>query len=166
MNRLFCSDLHLGHKLAAEMRGYPSVEEHDNHIMDTLQSHCKNKRDILWILGDAAMNKSALFRLNELNCKKILIRGNHDQERLSDYVQVFDNIHGFYKYKGLWLSHCPIHPQEMLRVKANVHGHIHKDAMTSSIGFPYININWDFYKKPLTFDEIRDIVTENITLEE
>ena len=161
MNRLFCSDLHLGHKLAARLRGYSSVEEHDNHIIEILQMYCRKKRDILWILGDVAMNKSSLLLLNSISCRKILVRGNHDQEKIQDYMEVFEEIHGFYKYKGLWLSHCPIHPQEMCRVKANVHGHIHKDALTKSIGFPYININWDFYKRPLTFEEIRDIVVIN-----
>ena len=157
MTVLFASDLHLGHKLAAKLRGFDSVEAHDDSIINTLNKFCA-KRTLLWILGDAAFNKEALFRLKEIKGVKKLVRGNHDQEKLSDYCEVFDNVHGFLKYKNLWLSHCPIHPQEMYRVNANVHGHIHKDAVTTSIGFPYINVNWDFWKRPLTFDEIRAIV--------
>ena len=140
MSVLFASDLHLGHKLAAKLRGFDSVDAHDNSIIDTLNEFCA-KRTLLWILGDAAFNKEALFRLKEIKGVKKLVRGNHDQEKLSDYCEVFDNVYGFLKYKNLWLSHCPIHPQEMYRVNANVHGHIHKDTLRESIGFPYINFN-------------------------
>jgi len=109
MSVLFASDLHLGHKLAARLRGFDSVEDHDDSVIESLNKYC-GKRTMLWILGDAAFNKSALFRLNEVPGIKKLVRGNHDQEKLSDYCKVFDDIHGFLKYKNLWLSHCPIHP--------------------------------------------------------
>jgi calcineurin-like phosphoesterase family protein len=32
-------------------------------------------------------------------------------------------------YKSFWLSHCPIHPQELRNRKANIHGHLHGSVL-------------------------------------
>jgi len=46
----------------------------------------------------------------------------------------------------------------MFRAEVNVHGHIHKDAMTKPLGFPYINVNWDFWHRPISLDEVRVLI--------
>jgi calcineurin-like phosphoesterase family protein len=153
MSVLFCSDLHLGHALAAKLRGYDSVEKHDQDVIYKLMQQC-TKRTLLWILGDVAMKRESLDLLNAVYCEKRLVRGNHDNFQLGVYLKYFQEIHGFLRYKEMWLSHCPIHPQEMCRVKLNVHGHIHKGAMTPELPLPYFNVNWDFWGRAVSLDEI------------
>lgn len=149
----FTSDLHLGHQLAARLRGFDSVEAHDLFIIETLKRQC-DKRTVLWVLGDVAMRIDSLAMLSEVPGRKRLVRGNHDNFDLDDYRKYFEDVHGFLRYKNMWLSHCPIHPQEMCRVKANVHGHIHENAQTKPIGFPYLDVNWDFHHRALSLDEV------------
>lgn len=150
------SDLHLGHALAAEKRGFNSVQDHDDLIITVLKKQCWNKRFILWILGDVAMTAEGLERLSEIPCRKRLVRGNHDRCKEALYRKHFEKIHGFMRYKQMWLSHCPVHPQELYRLKGNVHGHIHKNTDSALLPFPYYNVNWDFHFRALTLDEIKD----------
>jgi calcineurin-like phosphoesterase family protein len=65
-----------------------------------------------------------LIQFSELPGKKILIRGNHDTLPTLAYLHYFDEVYGLLKYKEFWLSHAPIHPDE-LRNKINLHGHVH-----------------------------------------
>jgi len=123
----FISDLHIGHKRICEfsgpMRGNCiTVEEHDAWIIEQWNSRV-TKHDLVWILGDVCFDKTKLDTLKKLRGSKHLILGNHD-EFLVEYPKYFNKIHGFLKYKGAWLSHAPIHPDE-LRGKVNIHGHVH-----------------------------------------
>jgi calcineurin-like phosphoesterase family protein len=77
------------------------------------------------------------------------------------YRDLFTEIHGFLRYKNVWLSHVPIHPQEMYRCEANVHGHIHKNSESPELPFPYINVNWDYWQRPVSLEEIRNIIRDN-----
>lgn len=157
MSVYFTSDLHLGHLMASDKRGFNDIRVHDETVLASIEV-IDDKRMVLYILGDVAMNPAMLSRLKDFKCRKILVRGNHDVYKLSEYLEVFEEIHGFLKYKGMWLSHCPIHPQEMFRAEVNVHGHIHKDAMTKPLGFPYINVNWDFWHRPISLDEVKALI--------
>jgi len=141
----FVSDLHLGHDLAARSRGYLSTADHDIEIVRQLQRRC-NKRTVLWVLGDVAMRESALDLLAVVPGRKVLVRGNHDTFPISTYLKYFEDVCGFLRYKQMWLSHCPIHPQEMYRCKLNVHGHIHKNTRSLELARPYFNVNWDFWR--------------------
>lgn len=124
----FIADLHLGHKgivgySGPERGGVTTTDEHDQWIVDQWNSVC-NKGDTIWILGDVCMDIEKLPLLAKMKGTKKLILGNHDEFPLEEYAKYFDYIHGFEKYKGFWLSHAPIHPEE-LRGKINVHGHVH-----------------------------------------
>ena len=130
------SDLHLGHKnilnFAKEFRGFATtVEEHDEVLTDIIASTC-NKRDTLYVHGDVAMVPEKLFLLNKCKATKIMIRGNHDYYPLGLYLKVFNDVHGFMKHKKSWLSHAPIHPQE-LRNKINLHGHVHNQSVLTDL---------------------------------
>lgn len=143
--------------MASDKRGFNDIRVHDETVLASIEV-IDDKRMVLYVLGDVAMNESMIERLNDFKCRKILVRGNHDTYKLDKYLEVFEEIHGFIKYKGMWLSHCPIHPQEMFRAEVNVHGHIHKDALTKPLGFPYINVNWDFWHRPLSLDEVKVLI--------
>ena len=80
------------------------------------------------MLGDIAFNTEALLKLKSINCTKQLILGNHDMQfsRQDWHIlyEVFTRVDALRSYKGVWLSHAPIHVDE-LRNKRNVHGHTH-----------------------------------------
>ena len=58
--------------------------------------------------------------------RKVLICGNHDTDHnpMKILCEYFDEVYSLYKWHEFWLSHCPIHPDE-LRGKLNIHGHVH-----------------------------------------
>ena len=67
----------------------------------------------------------------------------------------FDEVYGFHKYKEFWLSHCPIHPQE-LRGKYNIHGHVHHNNIPDK---NYFNVCIEALNGlPIKLDEIRAII--------
>lgn len=124
----FIGDLHLGHKNIAnfsgpERGGITTVDEHDAWIVERWNSVC-SKNDLVWVLGDVCMDKTKLPLLKKMKGNKHLILGNHDEFALAVYEPYFNKIHGFVRYKGMWLSHAPVHEQE-LRGKINIHGHCH-----------------------------------------
>lgn len=141
-NIWFTSDLHLGHSGAAHHRGFNDVVEHDWTIITNLRS-VVGKKDKLFILGDVCWNDHSLKLLEEIPGIKELIIGNHDTLQTKKYLKYFTKVHGFRGYREYWLSHCPIHPQEIFRTKGNIHGHIHNGAATTNIGYPYFNVNVD-----------------------
>ena len=158
MSVYFTSDLHLGHKLASEKRKFSDIESHDNAVIESLKKTC-NKKSVLFILGDIAMDEHKIIRLDEVPGRKRIVLGNHDYAHYN-YRNVCEHVYGIVKYKQYWLSHCPIHPQEMYRCVANIHGHIHKNSNSSELGPPYINVNWDYWHRPVSLDEIRSLCDE------
>ena len=124
----FIADLHLSHTNMALKRGFATVEEHDEHIIAKWNS-VVSKRDVTYILGDITMEKSAPYHLlDRLNGVKHVVLGNHDRrqdvKKLLEYV---DSVAGMVQYKGIMLTHCPIHPMELdYRFKHNINGHIHE----------------------------------------
>jgi len=127
----FIADLHLSHTNMALKRGFATVEEHDEHIIAKWNS-VVSKRDVTYILGDVTMEKSApYYLLDRLNGVKHVVLGNHDRrqdvKKLLEYV---DSVAGMVQYKGIMLTHCPIHPMELdYRFKHNIHGHIHENIV-------------------------------------
>jgi calcineurin-like phosphoesterase family protein len=156
-NIYFTSDWHLGHEHAAKARGFEDTVAHDISIMDVL-NNTLTKRDVLWVLGDIAWRPQALQIMDMLDPRITMhaILGNHDKFDTQVYLKRFVWVGGALKFKNLWLTHIPIHPQEMFRAQANVHGHIHEFGATDNIGAPYINVNWDFWKRPVSLVEIRE----------
>lgn len=155
MSTYFISDLHLGHKniLGFSPNRYgDSVYEHDEYQVSQICSTV-GKRDILFILGDVAFQVERLELLKSIKARMILIRGNHDQFDLGVYRKYFEDVQGFMKYKEFWLSHAPIHPEE-LRGKRNIHGHVH---MMSIPDDRYINVCTDVLKDqcPISLEQIR-----------
>jgi len=123
----FIADLHLGHANMATRRGFSTVEEHDEHVIAKWNS-VVHKRDVTYILGDITMEKSAPYPLlDRLNGIKHIVLGNHDRrqdtKKLFEYAE---SVAGMIQYKGIMLTHAPIHPMELeYRFNKNIHGHIH-----------------------------------------
>lgn len=155
-NVFFIADLHLGHKgilkWAGQYRNNPkTIEEHDEWIIQQWNSIVKPK-DTVKVLGDVCWTKDSLKLLKGLRGNKHLILGNHDLFALEDYQEYFSYIHGFKKYKGYILSHCPIHDSEMIRWK-NIHGHIHESPNKSDSHF-CVSVE-HLNGVPISFEEIK-----------
>jgi calcineurin-like phosphoesterase family protein len=129
MSVFFIGDPHLGHNNIAKYRPFVSSSQENTDMIVRSWKEQVHKRGIVYVMGDAAFSDEALDVISWLPGKKILIKGNHD-----DYVttlaqtNVFAEIHGMLKYKGMWLTHAPMHPDE-LRGKPNVHGHVHAKSI-------------------------------------
>ena len=123
----FIADLHLSHQNMATRRGFSSVEEHDEHIISKWND-VVSKRDVTYILGDVTMEKKSPYALlDKLNGRKHVVMGNHDRRQdVEALLKHVDSVAGMVQYKGIILTHCPIHPMELdYRFPKNIHGHIH-----------------------------------------
>jgi len=95
-----------------------------------------NDEDRVYLLGDIAMNRKALDRsLPFLKGRKILVKGNHDIDKLSYYSQYVDDIRAYVPKKGFVLSHIPIHPGSLGRWGINIHGHLHSNVVENHPGY-------------------------------
>jgi calcineurin-like phosphoesterase family protein len=125
------SDWHLGHKNIARFRSQVSdVDDNTNQLINNYNQVVK-KRDIAWFLGDMAFDHDHLKLLYDLPGEKRIVIGNHDTDRkvsVNDICLVFDRVYSLVSYKKAWLSHAPIHPDE-LRGKINIHGHTHNHSI-------------------------------------
>lgn len=152
----FIADTHLGHKNIYKYRSvFKSTLHNDLYFMEVLES-TTTKRDIMYFLGDTIFDKKYIPFIKSLPGTKILIMGNHDSEYIDirELTKGFDEIHSLVKYKEFWLSHAPIHPEE-LRGKKNIHGHVHTHSVQST---DYLNVSVDssfmnYY--PRTLEEVR-----------
>lgn len=129
MSVYFSSDFHLGHKSILKYRDmFKDIEEHDNLIFDSISK--LNKRDILFILGDFIFDgddyQYYVGIINKMSCRIKVVMGNHDSLRLHND---FDIQLPLFSYKNNWVSHCPIHPQEMRNRFGNIHGHLHHNII-------------------------------------
>jgi|TARA_R110001632_G_scaffold220484_1_gene350519 calcineurin-like phosphoesterase family protein len=109
-------------------RGFKNIEEHDEHFI-TQWNSVVSKRDTTYILGDVTMEKSAPYHLlDRLNGIKHVVMGNHERRQdVRKLLEHVDSVSGMVSYKGLILTHCPIHPMELDdRYHKNIHGHIHE----------------------------------------
>lgn len=157
------SDTHFGHKniisfLCADgsrLRPFSSIQEHDDFIISRWNSVVKPE-DKVYHLGDVGLtNGTQLIQvLSKLNGTKILIKGNHDNLKLSQYQQVFKDIRASHTLDGFVLSHIPIHEYSLSRWKANIHGHLHATNLNDS---RYINVSCEGVNyTPVDFEFIRN----------
>ena len=156
-NVWFCSDLHLGHKNIGKFRSplVTSEEENNIRILNDWNKYV-TKRDVVFVLGDFCFDKELYDKLELPGESKYLIRGNHDRFQTSTYLKFFNEVEGLFKYKGFWLSHAPIHPDE-LRGKPNLHGHVHYSSVPDERYFNCCPENlWPKYGRCLvSLDEVR-----------
>ena len=134
------SDFHLGHRNIPKYRKYINSVEHNTQlILDEWLARIK-KRDTVYLLGDIAFDKEHLYMLGNMPGNKILVRGNHDNfVSTHELLDVFSKVEGAMKKWHMWLTHIPIHPNE-LRHSFNIHGHVH----TATIDDPrYMNVCCD-----------------------
>lgn len=128
-----------------------------DHMMTTLiynWNKVVGKNDKVYHLGDVGFsNASSLQVLDQLNGIKVLIKGNHDGQKLSVYQQYFKDVRACHILDSFLLSHIPIHPDSLSRWKANIHGHTHANSLPDR---RYYNVSVEAINyTPIDFEEIR-----------
>lgn len=159
-NNYLIGDTHYGHGDISQKfrKQFSSDEDHDNTIHENIMC-VSGKRNNLYLLGDVFFKQSTFFRLDEyakyFNTVRIML-GNHDHKQLPTYASQFDNVscHGVIKRWGYWLSHAPIHPQELYR-GYSIHGHVHRNTVPDS---RYLNVSCEGVGyKPISLEEVREV---------
>lgn len=151
----FISDTHFGHNNICKYRSrFTTPEEHDEFIIKNWNSVVTKAKYQVWVLGDVGIKnkrrdiKSLLSRLNgTIN----IITGNHCHVPYYDLPNIVMRT-GLVKRYGLWLSHCPIHPNE-LRGHNNVHGHVHDKTLEDNRYFNCCVENVDY--TPISLEDVR-----------
>lgn len=159
------SDTHFGHAGVCrftcndgvtKIRPWTDPEEMDEEMVKRWNETVK-PTDKVYHLGDVVINRRCLSILHRLNGDKVLIKGNHDIFKLSDYTQHFRDIRGYHVMNNIILSHIPVHPDSAGRFRANIHGHLHqrrllKDGVIDPFYFNVSVEQTDF--KPILFEEV------------
>ncbi len=143
----FIGCLHFGHlNLIKDLRGFKTAEEHDENLIKQWNS-VVHKKDLTYILGDITMETSKHYHLlNRLNGRKKVVLGNHDMGKdIPELLKHVETVSGMIYYKGYWITHAPLHPQELTFVKGNIHAHIHE------MKIPEVEISVDYWDKQTTF---------------
>lgn len=151
------SDLHFGHRKMAKYRGFDSVEEHDQHIINSWNS-VVTKNDSVWILGDITMEKKVHYELlSKLNGIKRVVLGNHDMPKPSHNQELLKYVNSLSgavtdRKDRYVLTHIPVHPSELGRFGVNIHGHLHEEVIDDD---RYINVCCERVDyKPVLLNEI------------
>lgn len=158
----FIGDIHAGHKNICKFRTeFSSEEEHFQFVKENYH-RVVTKRDTVFFMGDIAFSKERLDDVSKwIGEQKVLIAGNHclDNLTMKELVNSFDKVYALKKYKEFWLSHAPIHPEE-LRGKCNIHGHVHYATLDDNRYFntSLENINY----APINIETIREKIKGNI----
>lgn len=161
---VFISDTHWGHRNICKYRPqFETREQHDQAVLDGILKMA-DKRTTLWMLGDCFFTEESLLNLYALmeSFQAInFIPGNHDVDTATRAKQLKETIvpnvnmvASLYPYKEFWLSHCPIHPAEMRKRTANIHGHVHNATLPDK---KYVNVCCEAVNyTPISLEEIRD----------
>ncbi len=129
----FTSDLHLGHPMMARRRGFDSVDEMNQALIDGINS-VVTFNDQLWILGDFSYRISkeeARELLKLIRCRHIhLINGNHDKAWKTE--DGFESVEDYHKLKvnsqKIILCHYPLISWDgKYHGSDHFYGHVHGD---------------------------------------
>lgn len=159
------SDTHFGHrniltfktfdgKIERSLRDFKDVD-HMDWTMVANWNKVVGPEDKVYHLGDVAICTWNHLHpiLSSLNGRKVLIKGNHDTLKLSQYAQHFYDIRGYHILDGILLAHIPIHPESLSRWKGQVHGHLHANKMKEPF---YMNVSVEQINyTPIDFEEVK-----------
>lgn len=132
------SDSHFSHKGIIQFsetkpfRPFDTIEEHDEELVKRWNA-VVNPKDTVWHLGDVVFGKRNMPILSRLNGYKRLVLGNHDVYGAEEYLKYFAKIYGAAEYKGMILTHIPVHECQLKRYYLNIHGHLHHSTVKRAI---------------------------------
>lgn len=177
------SDWHFNHEFVAGTRGYASSEDHDNAVIDAVNTRL-TKRDHVWVLGDVFMGSvtEGLKQVARINAVKHLVLGNHDaahpmhngsHNKLRRFLEVFESVslHEQHKIAGqkVMLSHFPYagdhydadrYEQWRLRDEGLwlINGHVHHAWSREG---KQINVGVDTSLAPYSQAELANVIEAN-----
>ena len=131
------SDTHFGHTGVCrfvrndgvtKLRPWDTAEEMDEFMVKAWNERVR-PTDKVYHLGDVVINRKALGIMRRLNGDKVLIRGNHDIFKDTDYREHFRELRAYHVMNGMILSHIPIHSESLGRFGTNIHGHTHANRV-------------------------------------
>ena len=145
------SDTHFGHTGVCKftlndgvtkLRPWDNADEMDEAMVKAWNERVK-PADKVYHLGDVVINRKSLSIMHRLNGDKVLIRGNHDIFKDTDYREHFRELRAYHVMNGMILSHIPIHPESLGRFGVNIHGHLHANRVmiepAGKYGIPVID---------------------------
>lgn len=161
-NIFLASDYHFGHEkpyntfLREDGRflryEFANSGEADQAMIDRHNAVVKDQ-DRVYVLGDVCFHKKHLYKIGQMKGRKVLIKGNHDLLEAPDYLKYFDDIRGLHQFKGLIMSHIPIHPASLGRWNFNAHGHTHANNVNDP---RYFNVSMEQINyTPISLEEVR-----------
>ena len=173
----FTSDLHFGHKKLAESRGFSSVEEMNEFLVE-YWNKMVDKKDIVYHLGDFSFQKfdELCKTIQRLNGNITFILGNHDQsirrfteekwgytyKRRYDFMNISDIQYysrlnwpiGNMQRQYITMSHYPMIVWNMSQHGSwQLHGHCH--GSLQEFKGKRLDVGWDVHHKFLTFEDIQ-----------
>ena len=166
------SDTHFGHAGVCRFMRNDGVTKlrpwDDPAEMDEFMVKAWNERvrpnDKVYHLGDVVINRKALSTLSRLNGDKVLIRGNHDIFRDTEYNQYFRELRAYHVMNGMILSHIPIHEESLGRFGTNIHGHLHANRVMKDgkidVRYHCVCVEQTDFAPILFEDEIKRITAE------
>lgn len=167
--KIFCSDLHLGHKRIVEFTNRAvecqSQDNHDQWIIDLWNTEV-SAGDLVYSLGDFSFYKNyddVAKAVSQMKGQKIFIKGNHDRREHLDQLVKDQLIQAWYDYKEIKLGdtsvclfHFPIkfwHKQAYGSI--HLHGHLHgaESGLTGKALDVGIDMAYNLYDTHKFFDE-------------
>lgn len=170
-NIWFASDHHMGHEgpynkftredgsfLRADLANTSAeadelmIERHNSVVRD---------QDRVYFVGDFCFSKYHIHKAGRMRGRKVLIKGNHDTLELKEYLPYFDDIRGSHQFKGLVMTHIPVHEQSLGRWGFNVHGHLHAHRVmmprvSDGIDDRYFNVSVEQINyTPISLEEVK-----------
>lgn len=139
------ADPHFGHQGVCDFKRHDGTklrpwidQEHMTRDLIERYNEIVSDEDRVYFLGDVAMTRRGLdASIPFLKGRKVLVKGNHDIDKLNYYAKYFEDIRACVTKKGFIMTHIPIHPGSMGRWKINIHGHLH-----------YNRVGVDYYDDP------------------
>ena len=178
------SDTHFGHAgvcrflcddNVTKIRPWTDPEEMDEALVKNWNDVVR-PNDKVYHLGDVVINRRCLQTLRRLNGDKVLIKGNHDIFKLSDYTPYFRDVRGYHVMNNMILSHIPIHPDGLYRFRANIHGHTHQRRVMREVYDPmydtrseidprYFNVSVECIDfKPILFEDVVKRIEDQLNI--
>lgn len=139
-----------------------TVEQYNNMVLNNI-NQCVHPDDTLYILGDFCFGGFDKVRemYNSINCKVILILGNHDRYSITEgkkragIQEIYEGPMYYPASKGkIILSHYPVQEAYHNPYVFNLHGHLHGSKLSKDMG-NFINVAMSINEfKPLNLDTL------------
>jgi calcineurin-like phosphoesterase family protein len=152
------SDTHFGHTGVCrftrndgvtKLRPWDDADEMDEEMVKRWNDRVR-PNDKVYHLGDVVINRKALSIMSRLNGDKVLIRGNHDIFRDTEYRLYFRELRAYHVMNGMILSHIPIHTDSLGRFGVNIHGHLHANRVMKTVRVEQVG---PYDPRPYTVEE-------------